>query len=199
MSESGAARAHRTVTSEVSLLAERAGDAFVTLARRGATLALGVAIIALLAIGLAYGLGLAALHGTARSVWLVVGGVLLLIGVLWPLRAAIGLRRLPRLLDSFVGELETLLGDDREARHVVIDTVEAAPTHTPSGRVVPSIVTQSQRFTSLRQIAVEHADLKTLRTAAQQVASAPGLAAISLLLTFASLFLILVFGLLLIF
>src|SRR5690606_20679870 len=96
-------------------------------------------------------------------------------------------------------ELETLLSDDREARHVVIETVEAVPTHTPSGRVVPSIVTQSQRFTSLRQIAVDRAELTTLRAAAQQVAGAPGLAAISLLLTFGSLFLILVFSLLLIF
>lgn len=199
MTDSGAAGAQRTVSREVSLLAERAGDAFVTLARRGATLAIGVAVIALVVIGLAYGLGLAALHGTARSIWLVVGALLLLVGVLWPLRAALGLRRLPRMLASFVEELKTLLSDDREARHVVIDTVEAVPAHTPSGRVVPSIVTQSQRFTSLRQLALGHTDLNTLRTAAQQVAGAPGLAAISLLLTFASAFLILVFGLILIF
>lgn len=199
MTDSGAGRFQRTVSSEVRLLAERAGDAFVTLARRGATLATGVAIIALVVIGLAYILGLSALSGTARSIWLVVGGLLLLVGVLWPLRAAIALRRLPRLVRSFVEELEQLLSEDREARHVVIETVEAVPGHTPSGRAVPTIVTQSQRFTSLRQIALDHAELATLRTAAQQVAAAPGLAAISLLLTFAGGFLILVFGLILLF
>ena len=118
--------------------------------RRGATLATGVAVIA--------GRHRARLrprprrlHGTARSIWLVVGALFLLIGVLWPLRGA-----RPASPAADAGELRrredaaeaTDAGPPRRDRHG-----RGRITHTPSGAVVPSIVTQSQRFTSLRQLA----------------------------------------------
>lgn len=200
MTDSGGGNpSQRAPSNEIRLLAERAGESFVTLARRGAALAMGVAIVALVVIGLAYLLGILALDGTARTVWLVLGGLLLLVGVLWPLRAALGLRQLPKALGNFVTEVQTLLSDDAEARHVVIDTVDVAPSTTASGRTVPTIVSQSQRFTSLRELARKHASLGTLNRTAQQVASVPGLAAISILLTVLGGFLVLVFGLILIF
>ena len=152
--------------SDIDELVASAVAAVSTLARRGSSLTTGIAMVAAVVVGLAYVVGLAALGGTSRTVWAVVGGVGLVIAVGAPLLATFHLRSIPRKADRMVAELHTLLGRDDDARRVVIDTVEAEPDAAASvstrgrfsaggiaGTRTPAVMAQFQRLSRLGSFA----------------------------------------------
>lgn len=171
-----------TVPGDVDRLVDAALGALSNLARRGSTLTTGVALLALLVVGLAYAIGIAALDGSAQSAWVVLGGVLLITAVGAPLLASLRLRAIPRSTTKLATELRGLLGQSDAARQVVIDTV-AHDEPQADGRPLPAIVYQSQHYTTLRTLAGTSGDFKDLAVVFHRVATLPGLVAIGLLLT----------------
>lgn len=169
---------------DVDELARRAVATVSTLAQRGATLATGVAGAVAVVAGVVYLLGLAALDGSTRSGWLVVGGVLVVVAVGAPLLARSRLNRVRRDAGALVADVRTLIQRNSAAERVVIETFEAPPPGTPGARGArPDVVVQTRRFGDLRRLVGTADDLRTLPVALSAVASFPGLLAISLLLT----------------
>ena len=171
-----------TVPGDVDRLVDAALGALGSLARRGSTLTTGVALIALLVVGLSYGIGIAALDGSAQSAWVLLGGILLVTAVGAPLLASLRLRAIPKSTTKLASELRGLLGQSDAARQVVIETV-AHDEPEADGRPLPAIVYQSQHFTTLRTLAGSSDDFKDLALVFHRVATLPGLVAIGLLLT----------------
>jgi hypothetical protein len=168
--------------SDLDRLVDAAMGALGSLARRGSTLTTGVALIALVVVGLAYAIGIAALDGSAQSAWVLLGGILLVSAVGAPLLASMRLRAIPKSTTKLATELRGLLGQSDEARQVVIETV-AHDEPASDGRPLPAIVYQSQHFTTLRTLAGTSEDFKDLAVVFHRVATLPGLVAIGLLLT----------------
>lgn len=171
---------------DVDRLVDRALQALRTFAHRGSTLTTGVALMALFVVGLAYLVGLQALTGGARTVWMGLGAVMLVAAVGAPLLASFRLRAIPKHSTELASELRTLLGRNEDARRVVIETVAAdagdAPS-MPSGRPVPVVVFQSQNYTRLSSMATAKDGFTTLAWAFHSLASLPGLLIVSMLLT----------------
>jgi hypothetical protein len=126
-------------------LAQRAVAMFLTLVRRGTALAVGVlSVVALICLG-SYALGIAALTDQGRTLWIVLGGVFVVVGVGAVVLAITRLWLVKRSASSLVEEFQRLLeGDDREQR-VVIDTIEAS-----EGVQDQSAVVMSRQFFTLR-------------------------------------------------
>ena len=73
--------------ADVDELARRTTTLIAGLARKGVSLATGVVVVVLVICGLSYLTGLAALEGSARSAWTVVGLAMLVVAVGAPLLA----------------------------------------------------------------------------------------------------------------
>jgi len=173
-------------TGDLDRLVDRAMKALASFARRGSTITTGVALVALLVVGLAYLVGLAAFDGGARAVWIGVGAAMLVASVGAPLLASFRLRAIPRQSAALAAELHSLLGHDAEAKRVVIDTVAADDGATgtmPSGRPVPAVVFQSQHYTRLHTIVDTREGFTTLAAAFRSLAGLPGLISVGLALT----------------
>lgn len=178
---------------QIDRLVEQAIGAVGTLAKRGSTLTTGVAVIAGVVSIAAYLVGLAAFDGGTRTVWGVVGALMVLAAVGAPLLASIRLRRIPRQATALHAELRSLLGRSDEARRVVVETVahESGDDDTGGDGVrreplaasasrTPAVVVQSQRFHSLRRLAATTDDAKTLASVTSSLATLPGLVAVGL-------------------
>lgn len=160
-------------------LARRAVATVHMLAKRGSTLATGVALmVAMVAIAI-YLLGLAALDGGARSGWMVIGGVLVVIAVGAPLLARWRLGSVGRHADALVGEIRTLLHQGSQAQRVVVDTFEAGD---PAGGGRQALVVRAQQFNDLRSLATSFGNLRRLPAAMTAVTTFPGLLAIGLIM-----------------
>jgi hypothetical protein len=107
-------------------LAQRGVDAFVRFTRKGVRF--GLWFLAFVIIGCVGGfvLGIAALSGTAQTLWIIVGGVFLVIGIGSTARAVFRLWLVGRASAALVGEVRTVIGQDPAAERVVIDTVETS-------------------------------------------------------------------------
>jgi hypothetical protein len=197
--------------SDIDALVDRAVSAVSTLARRGSTLTTGVAIVAAVVLGTTYLVGLAAFGGTTRTMWAIVGAVLVIVAVGAPLVASFRLRAIPRKANRLVDELRTLINRDESARRIVIDTVEAEPGAPFTmnarggfaaggfgGTRTPEVVIQFQRFSQLRSFATSD-DVKNLASVAKTVGSLPALVSAGILLTGLGAFLGFIFTLIWIF
>ncbi|CAN5856256.1 hypothetical protein BH18ACT2_BH18ACT2_21790 [soil metagenome] len=162
-------------------LAQRAIDVITTLARRGGALAGGVAVIVAVVAVSADATGLAALDGGARTTWMVVGGVAVLVAVGAPLLARRRLGTVRNQATALVGEVRTLLSRNAEAHQVGVDTVEATQP-TPGRPGPPALTGQAQQFHRLRTIAVQANDLRQLPMAMSAVTTFPGLLALGIVL-----------------
>ncbi len=161
-------------------LAGRAVAVVELLARRGAALAIGVTLIALLIGGSSFLTGLAAMDGSVETAWIVIGGTLLVIAVGAPLLAWWRLSRVRRHATALVGEVQRLASRSPEAERVVIETVAVDPD--AAGTISPAVVGQTAQFTRLRTIAIDAGDLRQLPGALRAVTTYPWLLAIALLL-----------------
>lgn len=167
--------------ADVDELARRTTALVTGLARKGMTLATGVAVLVLIVGGLSYLTGLAGLDGSARSLWTVLGLVMLVVAVGAPLLARWRLSSVSRRANELVGDIRTLISRDADAQRVVIETVavdERAPSDVRDPRPV---VYDSRQFNRLRTVTVKANDLRELPSALVAVTTFPGLLAIALL------------------
>jgi hypothetical protein len=173
------------VATDVNVLARRAVDMAITFARRAGRLAVGTALFVSVVALSTYLIGLAALSGSARNAWVLIGGVLVIVAVGAPLLAWWRLRRVRRHANELVDDVRRLISGNPEAERVVIDTVEAqpAPTTSPGGRQELMVVGTQQQFYRLRTISVGATNLRQLPGALYALTSYPILLGISLLLT----------------
>ena len=118
---------------------------FLTLVRRGTALAVGVlAVVALICLG-SYALGIAALTNQGRTLWIVLGGAFVIVGVGAVVLAITRLWLVKRSAFSLVEEFQRLLDGDVREQRVVIDTIEASEQVQDQSAVV-----MSRQFFTLR-------------------------------------------------
>jgi hypothetical protein len=171
----------------IDVLAQRAVDAVSLLARRGAMLALGLALLSALVAGGSYAMGLAAMSGDVETAWMVLGGALAIVAIGAPLLAWWRLTNVRRHATELVDEARTLLAKNAAAERVVIETVEVSDEG--AARTTPAVVGQTVQFTRLRNLALGTENLRRLPVALYAVTSFPALLAIAVVL-------MLVFGIL---
>ena len=165
---------------DIDELARRAVTVVGELSRRATGLATGLALlVGVVALG-TYALGLAALQGSTRSAWAVIGAVLVVVAVGGPLLAAWRLRRIRAHSAALFEDVRTLLTQNAEAEQVVIETVEVQPR--PPGPASPVMIGQTAQFTRLRQISLSTANLRELPRALRAMTTFPALIVVSILL-----------------
>jgi hypothetical protein len=170
-------------------LARRAVEVATRFARQAGRLALTTALFVAVIALITYAIGRAALEGSARSAWTIVGAALLVVAVGAPLLAWWRLAAVRRHATELVGEVRRLITGNAEAEQVVIDTVESQAAAGPPGGRQELMVVGTQSFYRLRTISLGTSDLRLLPRAMIAVTSFPGLLALGLLLS-------LVFGIL---
>lgn len=166
-------------------IARRAVDSVARLAARGARFAGFICIAALLIGIMSFGLGLAALDGGIRTVWIVLG---LAFGSLAVGRSFIARRRLAKVArhaDQIVAEVRSLLDSGHPATRTMVDTIEADERQGGGGALVVSRELYSLRD-AIDNRAFEYPQLMTAMTA---LTSFPGLllAAIAITVVFTML------------
>lgn len=175
-------------------LAERAVDVLTVLLRRASALAGGVLMFAVLACAIGYLLGIAALSGGLRLVWIIGGGALALWAIGSVLAAMFRLRAVRRGSDLLVDEVRSLI-DDADSERTVIDTVESTEGSDDDG-----IVHLSRQFFSLRDVVKEHrSNFSQLSLALASITLLPGAMALATVIGFTFAGLSVIFGLILIF
>lgn len=175
--------------ADVDELTRRTTTLVTNLARKGMSLATGVAVVVLIIGGLSYLTGLAGLDGSARSAWTVVGLIMLVVAVGAPLLARWRLASVRRRATELAGDIRTLITRDADARRVVIETVAVDEPQPADVREMRPVLYDSRQFDRLRTVTVKASDLRELPGAMRAVTTFPGLLALAL-------FGVLVFGLL---
>jgi hypothetical protein len=171
------------VPTDLNALARRAVDVAITFARRAGRLAVGTALFVAVVALSTYFIGLAALSGSARSAWVLIGAALVIVAVGAPLLAWWRLFTVRRHANELVDDVRRLIAGNPEAERVVIDTVEAQPSPaSPSGRQ-ELMMTGTQQFYRLRTISVGTTNLRRLPGALYALTSYPILLGIALLMT----------------
>lgn len=165
---------------DLDRLARRAVDTVLHLVRRANALAGGVLIfVTLFGIG-GFLLGLAALSGGIRTVWIVVGGFFAVVAIGSVLVAMLRLRTVRTGADNLVIEVRALVGGDHDSKRTVTDTV-----HSAEGKSDDGIVDLSREFFSMRgAIGDRVGQFRALASAMTAVTSFPGLMAIATLVGF---------------
>jgi hypothetical protein len=167
--------------ADVDLLARQTTALVTGLARKGMGLATGVAVVALVIGGLSYLTGLAGLDGGARSVWSVIGFVMLVVAVGAPLLARWRLSAVSKQAGSLVSDVRTLISRDAAAQRVVIDTVTVEDRQPTSAREIRPAIYDSRQFHHLRAVTVKANDLRQLPGALTALTTFPALLGIALL------------------
>ena len=167
--------------ADVDELANRTTALVTSLARKGMALAIGVALVVGVVGGLSYLTGLAGLDGSARSLWTVLGLVMLVVAVGAPLLAWWRLATISRRAGDLVGEVRTLITRDAAAQRVVIETVAVDERDPTTVRDLRPVVYDSRQFHRLRQVTVGAGDLAQLTSALRTVTTFPGLLGLALL------------------
>ena len=166
--------------ADVDALAQRAVGAFTDLARRGMRVAFGLALVTGFVALCAYALGLAALDGSTRRVWLVIGGAMVVIAIGAPLLVASRLWRIRASTTGLLTDVRTMLTTNADAERVVIETVEV---EEGAGAMSPAVVGRTAQFSRMQRIALSTANLRTLPMAMRSVATFPFLLLIAVVLT----------------
>ena len=133
--------------SPLDQLAERAVDTMLELMRRANRLAAGVLMFAGGACIAGFLLGVAALDGGARTVWIVLGGA----GALWAIGSVVvAMWRLQLVRGAgpaLVDEVRSVIGGDSDSKRTVVETVDVTQES-----VDDSVVQVSQQFFSFRDV-----------------------------------------------
>jgi len=182
--------------ADLDALARSAVGTVTELARRASSLAVGFALFVGAVALVTYVLGLAALEGSTRSAWVVIGAALVVIAVGAPLLAAWRMRRIRAHAGALVTDVRTLLANNAEAEQVVIETVEVQPSPPGPARrpgTTPAVVGQTAQFTRLRRMAGSADNLRALPGTMRAITTFPALLAVAALLMLVMLVLGLVF------
>ena len=167
--------------ADVDVLARRMVGAFEQLARRGMTLAVGLAVMtAIVSLG-AFAMGLAALEGSTRSAWLVIGGVMAVVTIGAPLLVAWRLGRIRSSATGLVDDVRTLLTRNPEAERIVIDTVEVEEGQGVTAS--PAVIGRTTQFSQFQRVVLSTDNLRTLPMAVRAVTTFPALLGVSVLFT----------------
>lgn len=167
--------------ADVDELARQTTTLVTGLARKGMGLATGVAVVALVIGGLSYLTGLAGLDGSARSLWSVLGLVMLVVVVGAPLLARWRLSAVSKQASSLVGDIRTLISRDATAQRVVIDTVAVEDRQPTSLRELRPAVYDSRQFSRLRTVTGKANDLRELPSALHALTTFPAMLGVALL------------------
>ena len=166
--------------ADLDELSRRTATLVTTLARKGMSVATGVAVVVGVIGGLSYLTGLAGLDGSAHSAWTVVGAAMLIVAVGAPLLARWRLSRVHRHVTQLVGEVRTLVARDPEAERVVIETVAYDQRDEGAGDLRP-VVYDTRQFNRLRVVSGRASDLRELPGALRAVTTFPLLLLLALL------------------
>jgi hypothetical protein len=166
--------------ADVDELARRTTTLVAGLARKGVSLATGVVVVVLVVCGLSYLTGLAALEGSARSAWAVVGLAMLVVAVGAPLLARWRLSSVTRRTGELVGEIRSLITRDADAQRVVIETVAHDEGQAQDVRDLRPVVYDSRQFSRLRQVTVKAGDVGRLPVVLRSLVTLPYLLSIAL-------------------
>jgi hypothetical protein len=181
--------------SPLDQLAQRAVRALLGLLRRANALAGGVLIFAFVACVGSYLLGIGALDGGARSAWIFLGGMGVVVGVGSVLLAMWRLWMVRRGSDALVGEIRRFIGGDHDAERTVLETVEVTEVSGDE-----SIVQVSRQFFSMRDgVNQQESSFPELSLALRSLTTLPGLMALAVVTAFAFALVSPIFGLILIF
>lgn len=167
---------------QLDSLATRGVDVFVRFTRRGVRFGLWVLAFVVVGCVSGFALGLAALSGTARTIWIVVGGVFLVVGVGSAARAVFRLWVIGRTSEPLVKEVRSLIGADPQAERVVIETVETSERSSSTALAI-----SSGRFGQWQSIDGSRrslGDVTAIALALASLASFPRLVGLALLVTF---------------
>ena len=167
--------------ADIDELARRTTAMVMSLARRAMGLATGVAVVSLVVGGLSYLTGLAALDGSARSAWTLVGAVMLAVAVGAPLVARFRLSSISKDATELVLELGTLISGNPDAQRVVIETVAVDQPDASGGTNMPAII-ETRQFSRLNQAASTTLGLRTLPGALRAITTFPILLGVSIVL-----------------
>ena len=180
---------------QIDDMARRAVAVVLTLIRRANALAGGVLIFALIFCVGGYAIGIAALGGGLRTLWIVVGGAAALWAIGSVLASMFRLRLVRTGSDLLVDEVRTLIGGDIDSERTVIETVESTEGADGEG-----IVHLSRQFFSLRDVVTGHrTDFRALSMALASITTLPAAMALATVIGVGFAFLSVIFGLILIF
>ena len=167
--------------SPLDQLADRAVEVLLVLLRRANALAGGVLIFAFVSSVGSFLLGLAALDGGARSAWILLGGVGVVVAVGSVLLAMFRLWMVRRGSDALAGEIRQFIGNDDAAQRTVFETVEVTEVSENE-----SIVQVSRQFSSMREGVDQHgSSFPELALALRSLTRLPGLMALAVVSGFA--------------
>jgi hypothetical protein len=166
--------------ADVDQLARQLTSLITTVARRVSVITIGVAVITLIIGGLSYLTGVAGLDGSARSAWMVIGAVMLVIAVGAPVLAWWRLTAVSRHATELVAEVGRLISRDPQAERVVVDTVTVEQGAVEGVRT-PAII-ETRQFSRLRQSTLMASDLRQLPGALRAVTTFPWLLLIAIVL-----------------
>ena len=167
--------------ADVDELARRTTTLIAGLARKGVGLATGVVVVVLVICGLSYLTGLAALEGSARSAWAVVGLLMLVVAVGAPLLARWRLGAVTKRTGELMTEIRSLITRDADAQRVVIETVAREEAQPQDVRDLRPVVYDSRQFNRLRQVTVKAGDVGRLPVVLRSLVTLPYLLGIALL------------------
>ena len=167
--------------ADVDDLARRTTTLIAGLARKGLSLATGVVVVVLVICGLSYLTGLAALEGSARSAWAIVGLAMLVVAVGAPLLARWRLGAVTKRTSELMSEIRSLITRDADAQRVVIETVAYEEAQPQDVRDLRPVVYDSRQFNRLRQVTVKAGDVGRLPVVLRSLVTLPYLLGIALL------------------
>ena len=160
--------------ADLKSLADQASAHIAAVAKRGCTLAGGVALLATATGGFAYLIGLLVTTGAWRWTWAVVGLVVCGIPALAVLVAYRRLRTATRTVAETSLDLRSIAGD-KQIRNALTDLSGLARNHQNG----PPLVQLGRDLLGLKTVVMEHKDeLVHLRQSVLAVTSFPGLMAL---------------------
>ncbi|MEM1331996.1 MAG: hypothetical protein AAGG08_00935 [Actinomycetota bacterium] len=159
-------------------LADRAVASVMHLVRRANALAGGVLMFTVLAAAIGFSLGLVALSDGIRTVWIVVAGFFAVVGIGGVVVSMWRLRSVRRSADHLVGEVRSLISNDRANEQVVVETVQQTGERSDG-----SVVELSRGFFDMRSMVTGRVDdVRHVASAVQAVTTFPGFMALATLI-----------------
>ncbi|MEO1056549.1 MAG: hypothetical protein AAFY28_06480 [Actinomycetota bacterium] len=160
-------------------LAQRAVDTVLLLVRRGTALAGGALMVVTLVCLASFALGLAALDGGVRTVWIILGGFFAIVAIGSIVVAMFRLIRLRARSNEMLLELRELISGDTRSSQVIIETIE-----TSDGVQEQSAVVMSRTFDNMQgHIAGRSQQFRALASAMRAITTFPLLLLMSTAIT----------------
>ncbi len=160
-------------------LAQRAVDTVLLLVRRGTALAGGALMIVTVVCLASFALGLAALDGGVRTVWIILGGFFAIVAIGSVVVAIYRLVRLRARSNEMLLELRELISGDTRSSQVIIETIE-----TSDGVQEQSAVVMSRTFGNMQgHLAGRSQQFRALAAAMRAITTFPLLLLMSTAIT----------------